>query len=44
MMLIKAKTSLIIVLNQKAKQTSRSTELPASQENISLLKKDLLSK
>lgn len=43
-MLIEAKTSLIIVLDQKTKKTCRSAELPAAQENISLLKKDLFSK
>lgn len=44
MILIEAKNSLIIVLDQKTKKTCRSAELPAAQENISLLKKDLFSK
>lgn len=44
MMLIRAKTRLIIVLNQKAKKTCRNTELPAAQENTSLSKKASLSK
>lgn len=44
MMLIEAKTSLIIVLDQKTKKTCRSAELPAAQENISLLKKRFIFK